>query len=325
MPRLSSLSRRALETAERFDPRGTALAVSRTALAVAHLVALSTTSDHALFTYTPPVPTGIDCSGIRSISLWCVAGPTPSGLTTSRIIALVILVAAATGYRPRWTCIPHWYVAYSLGVSMSVPNGGEDAARIATMLLIPICLGDSRVWQWSRPATSPLSPTWRGSSYAAMVVLRLQVFIIYAEAATSKMLEKDWRDGRAIYSALSNPDFGLPAGLWRHVSPVFGHFAVTAALTWGTIVTEALIAGLVLGPRFARRAALILATALHLGIIVFMGLFSFGVIMIATVLAASAGRGSAVEPPASTGSPPNKKHRWVEEPAQDRYSAAAEG
>src|SRR5207248_6980165 len=132
--------------------------------------------------------TGVRCEGIRSLSLWCLTGDTDAGLSIARVVSIAILAVVLSGFSPRWTCIPHWYINFSLAASMSLANGGDKVTQVATMLLIPVCLGDDRRWQWSFPASS-LPGRWRGRSFAAHWALRCQVFIIYLIAATSKLTD----------------------------------------------------------------------------------------------------------------------------------------
>lgn len=288
--------RRLVATAGTFDPRGTEVAVGRTLLALAELSVIVLTPDRALFALTGEQPGGARCSGTRALSLWCVGGGSGEGaFLVRRILAVAVLAVVASGYRPRWTCIPHWYVTFSLGASMTLANGGEGVARIATLLLIPICLGDRRRWQWTAPVP-PLDPTWRGSAYAAHLTLRVQVVLVYGHAALSKLVVPEWRDGTAVHYVVRDAYYGVPDGLGRLLDPALGSYWFIALATWGTILAEVTIAASALAPSKARRVGLGVAVALHAGIIVFMGLFSFGLVMIALLVLACAGRDPAERP-----------------------------
>lgn len=267
------------------DPRGTALAVARTVLAGAELSVLLFSTDDRLFYPLPGLPQGIRCGGPRALSLWCVTGG-HEGLSVSRAVAVGVLILVAIGYRPRWTCVPHWYVAFSIAESLTLPNGGEEVAQIATMLLIPVCLGDQRVWQWSRPVR-PLSLRARGAATATLLVLRLQCAIIYGTAGVSKLLLAPWRKGSALDSVAFDPNFGMPSDV-AHLLDSGPGYVVSHLLTWSVPATELAIAVLVLGGRRMRLGALNLGVALHVGIIALMGLFSFGLVMIATLVVACA-------------------------------------
>jgi antimicrobial peptide system SdpB family protein len=264
-----------------FDPRGLRLATARSLLAVATLSVIVTNPDDVLFMHQGDLP-AVRCGGIRDLSLWCL-GQGSGAMMVARVLSIAVLGAVVAGFRPRWTCIPHWYVSYSLCVSMTLPNGGEHVAQIATMLLIPASLGDRRTWQWRRPTTA-LQARWRGASYASVLVLRAQVFIIYAHAAWSKLASQGWREGTAEYVIFFDPHYGPYPPMREALSPLLSSPTVIAAATWSTIGIEVAIAVLALGTRRMRLGALGLALLLHLGIIVLMGMPSFGLIMIALLM-----------------------------------------
>ncbi|WP_436498462.1 sporulation-delaying protein SdpB family protein [Actinokineospora sp. HUAS TT18] len=279
MPALAGVRRRVLADAARFDPRTRWYAVGRSMLALATLSIVVATPDSALFPYLTAQPEGPRCDGLRSLSLWCVGGGSPAALTIARVVTVLVLVLVAAGYRPRWTCVPHWYATVSVGVSVYVPNGGDRAAQVATLLLIPLCIGDHRRWHWTTPTAPP--PPWSGgSAYAAHLALRLQVAIIYGHAAVAKLTEAIWRDGTAVHYAMQDAYFGAPDGLLRLVESVPG---LVFALTWGAIALEVVIAVAVLGGPRTRTVALTCGVALHTAFAAAFGLISFALVMISVL------------------------------------------
>jgi antimicrobial peptide system SdpB family protein len=276
-------SQRWLRAALRFEPRGLPLALGRSGLAVATLTVILFTPGSALFAYTPAHPTGVDCGGVRELSLWCAVGATGGALTLNRGLAVAVLLVTAAGWRPRWTCLPHWYVTFSLAISMTLPNGGDLVAQILTLLLIPMCLADDRRWQWRRPS-APLPAAWRGAAYAAALTVRIQTAVIYAVAAVTKVLGSTWRHGTAMYAVLHDSDYGLPPGVLRHVGGLVGSVPIIVTVTWAVVLLEVSIAAAVLGTARMRLVGLMLAVLLHGAIILVMGLFSFGLIMTTLLL-----------------------------------------
>lgn len=213
--------RRLIPDFDPFEPRGLPLAVGRSVIALAELTELLFSSDRVLFLSGPSAGSGGLCQGPNALSLWCVAGSLSRPDPVGRVLAVLVLVAVAAGYRPRWTCVPHWYVAFSMGVDLTVVNGGDRVAAIVTGLLIPVCLTDRRVWQWRAPA-EPLPAAWRGASGAALVVLRLQIILIYADAALSKLSNPAWRQGTALRALANDPEFGFPLAARPLVREVLG-------------------------------------------------------------------------------------------------------
>lgn len=299
------------------DPRGIGLATGRSLLAFAELTAVAFTPDRSLFVFAEGHPAATRCTGVPALSLWCTVGEGSYGHVTARLVTVVILVAVTIGYRPRWTCVPHWYISFSFATSVSMANGGDDVARVATLLLIPILLGDDRRWHWSRP-TRPMDPSWQGTSAAAFLVLRLQVTVIYGTAAVSKMAHSEWRDGSAVYAIISDPNFGMPQAYQDWVERLVVSPAMAGLVTWGVIGGELFIACCVLGTQRIRYAAVAAAVALHVAIIVCLGLFSFGLVMIGLLFAAcsSGTRRNPADPPRTLGviSPPVRATAGVDRP-----------
>ena len=279
---------RFLDRAETFEPRGTLLSASRSLLAFAELTVLLFTPDRLLFGSTPYASPRQLCSGVSGLSLWCVSGGGPRAEQAGTVVAVAVLVAVTAGFRPRWLCIPHWYIAFSLAGRMSALNGGEEIAQIFTLLLIPQCLGDTRTWHWRRP-DQPMAPAWRGSAYAAHLLLRLQIVVVYLDAALSKLAYPAWQHGTAVRTLLNDPQNGLPLALRPLADHLLGPIWISAAVTWSVIAMELGIATSMLFRARVRRRALALAVCLHTAIILAMGLFSFGLVMIALLMATPGG------------------------------------
>ncbi|RKT54653.1 HTTM domain-containing protein [Saccharothrix australiensis] len=252
----------------RFEPRGAGLSVGRALLAAAQLAVLVFNQDADLFVATREHPTGVDCGGVRAAALPCATADAP---LVGRIAAVAVLLVVASGYRPRWTCVPHWYVTAGLAMTMPMANGGDKIAQIATMLLVPLCLGDDRVWQWG-PVVRPLAANWRGVAFAALVVLRGQLCLVYAYAGLSKLGDPLWRQGSAMSVVFADPYFGLAREVHDLVAPALSWYWPMALLGWSVIAAQLVIAVAVLGGPRARALAFALGLCLHLGIALLMNL-----------------------------------------------------
>ena len=281
-PGIKALGARITAAGLRFEPRGPVLNAARTLLALGQFVSLALTPDWVLFAGGGVGPTAPNGSGLRALTLWGAASGA-GALSLRRVLALVVLLAVISGYRPRWTCVPHWYVTFSLTTTSAVADDGDSAARILTLLLVPMLLGDLRRWQWSNPAT-PLDPVWRGRTWAGWLLIRVQVAIIYGQAALSKVADPVWRHGTAMYYWLHGHYWGGPPAWHGWLFPALEHGWFVKPLTWSAVAAELGIAVAVLGPRPARRGAVVVAVALHGSIAVLMGLPTFGATMIAMVL-----------------------------------------
>ena len=271
-----------------FAPWTNVFGLARTLLAVGTCATLLFSSVDTLFRPAVNVTQVPRCSGVAQTSLFCLA---PSGqLEAARWAAVAILLVVISGWRPRWTALPHWWVTFSLMASAATIDGGDQVANVLTLLIIPVALTDSRKWHWvtpegfASPASTAKEESRRVVAALTLLLVRLQVAAVYFHAFVGKLQAPDWVDGTVLYYWFSFP--GLQAAgwlgtalVWLATIPVF-----VALMTWGTLVLEfSLMLSLVL-PRPARRYLLVAGVALHLAIAVVMGLVSFGLSMFAALL-----------------------------------------
>jgi antimicrobial peptide system SdpB family protein len=273
-------------TARRFDPRSPWFGWGRSVIALAHALTLALTPPAYLM---PPV---IDqgrppqCGGVRAVSAYCLGGDSV-GQEWRRWLMVAVLLLVASGYRPRWTVVPHAWITFSIGVSISLPDGGEAIARIICLLIIPMGLADDRVWQWKQP-TTPLRPATRGMAFAAFLGVRLQLAVLYMQSGVSKWGVPDWLNGSAEFYILRSPLFGVAGPLKPVLLWMSDNSLVVAAMSWGAILVEIVIAVFLLSPTRWRRIAFGCDLALHVGIIATMGLWSFALIMMGSAAIAAA-------------------------------------
>lgn len=280
--------RRLSQRAESFEPRGLALSLARSLLAAAQLSVLVACPDDILFGVSPQETPGRLCSGLGHVTLWCLTGAGHGSDPAARAIAIAVLGSIVLGLWPRWLSIAHWYIAFSFATRTTVLNGGEEIAQILTLLLVPICLGDTRRWQWTRP-DSPMTPQWRGVAYAGHLLLRCQVAIVYLDAAVSKLEFPSWRSGTAVRLLINDPEFGLPAAIRPTAEHMLAAGWAAAAVTWGVVAIELSIGASTLSGKAIRRVGVPLAVCLHGAIAFGMGLISFSLIMISLLVATSSG------------------------------------
>ncbi|MCF3106589.1 HTTM domain-containing protein [Streptomyces roseoverticillatus] len=270
----------------RFDPRTVWFGWGRTLIATAHLITLALTPTAALLhplLNESPYP---HCQKALAVSAYCVGGDAVSQ-EWRRWIMVILLAVVASGYRPRWTVWIHAWLLYSIGVSIALPDGGEAIARVAGLLLIPMGLADDRRWHWQRPST-PIGPTARGTAFAAVWALRVQLVILYVQSGVSKFGVPDWLNGSAEYYILRDPIFGAAEPFEGPARWLSGHGLTLGLLTWGGIVIELVIAAFLVGPERLRKAAFVLDVVLHASIIATIGLWSFSLIMIGCAAVAAA-------------------------------------
>ena len=270
--------RATIARALRFDYRNRWFAIGRTALALATASELLFTDPAALFT-TVVDATGPWCTALPKVSIFCIGNP-HEYVDARCWLAIAGLLAVASGYRPRYLSVLHLWIVFSITTSITLPDGGDSIALIVVLLITPMCLADSRRWQWTTPHAR-MSRIGRIVAYFSFWGLRLQVAYLYADSAIAKMGVEDWQNGTAFYYFVRDRLFGASGPftpIWMWLSD---QALTTLAVTWGAMALELAIALFtLLGLRW-RLAAFWLGLILHTLIFASMGLFSFSLVMVA--------------------------------------------
>jgi antimicrobial peptide system SdpB family protein len=278
--RLATKIKETLDSWRRMSPWTNTLGLARSILALATFLTLVCNPLSTLL--RPVVGVGGDatCVGVGGkISAFCVVPAAHWELLRVAMCALLLLVIA--GYRPRWTCIPHWWVCFSVWASIRTGDGGDQAASVLTLLLMPLCLTDDRIWHWQTSKGGSTLGTAIGLTTA--LAIRVQVSVIYLVACIAKFGVPEWDDGTSLYYWMNSNYFGLPHFLRPLLDPVLASPAV-AFVTWSVLVLEFLLGiQLVLGPN-TRRVLLLFGFLFHIGIVVLLGIASFGLVMVAALL-----------------------------------------
>lgn len=263
-------------------PWSNSYGVARSLLAASPLLTLLCTPAGYLFFPIDGTRDVVRCSGVFKAGFFCLAGQ--GNLDGKRWLAIAILFVVASGWRPRWTCIPHWYLAISFFHNIAAPEGGDQISAIVSLLLVPVCLADDRLWHWRAPCTPvnsgrTLTQVGTVAATIGIALVKVQVSWVYLQSGISKLSHGFWVDGTAMYYWTRNSSFGAPSWsrgvtYWVTSQPVF-----EAVLTWLPIVIEVAIGiGLLLRPK-ARPIVLVFGLLLHFFIGLLIGLWSFAIAM----------------------------------------------
>lgn len=260
--------------------------VARTLLACGLLATLLVDPVHVLFN-ADAFRAVHQAAPVNRISLFYLLAGTPAGLEAARWIAVGVLLLVASGWRPRLTGLPHWYVAFSFAASNSVTEGGDQIHAILALLLVPVTLLDPRAWVWRTwtPDLGRLREQARSvAARSCFTVIGLQVAVIYFQAGVSKLQVGEWANGTAVYYWFTHPVYGMSGAVKDFTLRVLDIPVALTAATWGVIVLEVLLAtGLVMDRR--HRPLLLKAGVLfHFGIVVAHGLVSFFFAMAAALI-----------------------------------------
>jgi hypothetical protein len=164
-----------------------------------------------------------------------------------------------------------------------VLDGGDNLARILVLLLVfattnaylsPVA-GRVR----ARLAGAHAEATLVASMHnMATVLIIFQICVVYAIASFWKIVDTRWREGNALYYISQLRQFQ-----YTDVIPALMHnAAIVTFFSYLTIVVQSSVVLLVISQRrWLRELTLLLVVGMHVGIMVAMGLVSFGLFMIA--------------------------------------------
>lgn len=245
---------------KRLGAPSRAYALARTLLACAGALTMIVNGPHVLRAGAIPP----SCGGARALGAFCLLGPQPA-----RWVIVAVLLITASGWRPRVTAIPHWWAAAGIYWGLVVRDGGDEAAMVVAMLLIPIALRDPRKWQWSR-ATLPPSPWWS--------LLRFQIGVVYVTAAFAKSRAAPWIRGDAVYVYSARSSFRNAT--WLH--HLASNQSIGKALSWSVIGLELVLAvAFLLDQRSRMKFVFPVALVFHLASAIAFRIPSMSVVMIA--------------------------------------------
>lgn len=259
------------------------LGAARSLLALATGLTLLFTNTQTLFSSNPSLMDKSLCSGIDAANLFCLVGS--NQLHLAHLFVLLGLALVASGWRPRWTGILHWWIAWSYHQAGTFVDGGDQVNMILTLLLVPVTLTDPRAWHWQRIKDRDLErPIAKLIALGWLSFIRLQVAVIYFHAATAKFGVPEWLNGTAVYYWFGSATLGMPDWLHPVLDPLLNSAACVLAITWGTMLLEiGLVLGLLADTPY-RRPLLKLGLIFHAGIAVVFSLSSFMLAMDAALL-----------------------------------------
>jgi len=258
--------------------------VARSLLALATAGTIGFSGTGTLFRPAAGLPPAPYCIGPGHISLFCLVPH--DRLWLARWLAVAILLVVASGWRPRFTAAFHWWVSFSFFVSTTIPDGGDQATAIFTLLLLPVALTDPRRWHWQPVPENAAagSAIVRLLALSALLVIRVQVAGIYLDSSIAKLAVTEWRDGTAVYYWIGQPVFGAPGWLHGILLAVAATSLGVIAMTWGALILEFTLAIAIVIPRKAWKFLLLAGILFHGFIALMMGLPSFSIAMTAALV-----------------------------------------
>ena len=196
------------------------------------------------------------------------------------ILALIILLMYTLGLFSRTTAVLAWLITVSYLNRISLAEFGLD--RINVMLSMYVMLGPCGArysldhWLKRRRGGVEAADDVPESSTATLAVRLIQVHlcVIYFFAGSRKLLGGAWWDGSAMWQAVANLEYQSIDLTWLANWPLLVTF-MTNLTVFFELTYPALI-----WPRATRPIMLALAVFLHLGIVLALGMPTFGLAML---------------------------------------------
>lgn len=212
----------------------------------------------------------VPVASMQSVHQWCIG----------------ILVLFWLGCFTRMTSILAFVIHVSYCQRAWMSNFGLD--QVAGVLLLYLMIGPSgatysvdsfcgRIWRrWRSPDSRPADLSVRPSSSAGLSLRLIQVHycVIYFFAATGKLQGEAWWDGAALWRAIANAEYQSIDLTWLAWCPELLDLATHVVILW-----ELSFAYLI-WVRPLRPFMLVIGVLMHLGIGAFLGMWTFGLIMI---------------------------------------------
>jgi membrane protein required for beta-lactamase induction len=198
-------------------------------------------------------------------------------------VSMVILALFTIGYRTRVTSILSMVVLVSY--AHRVPQALFGLDQINGMLILYLAIGylaigpgdralsvDAWLDRRRRGEASPRRPI--AAANLALRLIQVHMCVIYFFAGTSKLQGPAWWNGEAVWAALSNLEYQSFDLTWLAWHPRLLNLMTHMAVLW-----ELSFCFLIWVPRL-RPLMLAAAVATHLGIGAFLGMWTFGLIML---------------------------------------------
>ncbi len=193
-------------------------------------------------------------------------------------IGLLAGVGMCLGLASRWTVPIAWLVTLLTAHRLAPFLFGLD--QVVLMLAMYLCVGNSgNVWSidatWRRDPSQGLA--WNNT--LAMRLIQLHLCVIYLFGGLGKLRGWMWWDGTAMWFSAASYEYQSLPLTWIGAVPTLGSIVTHATLFW-----EVFYAAIV-WPRWTRPAVLAMAVVVHGGIALFMGMITFGTMMMVANLA----------------------------------------
>ncbi|WP_245952893.1 sporulation-delaying protein SdpB family protein [Pedobacter cryoconitis] len=194
-----------------------------------------------------------------------------------RWMAIFFLGIIIIGWRPRYSSFFHFWITTSFMFYTTTPDGGDQVSGVLSLFFFPIGLFDNRKWHWSKSIISKSTKKFYSKSFcfSLILIIKVQIAIIYLNAATAKFNVFEWVNGTALWYWLKDPIFGSNYWFSFIVLPLLKSPIIISLITWGSVILELFLFMALVMSKQNKQRMLVLGILFHLAIGVIQGLGSF--------------------------------------------------
>lgn len=213
-------------------------------------------------------------------------------------VCLTIAAMFCVGLFTRVTSVLAFLITISYSQRVPIANFGLD--QILAMLCLYMSLApagatvslDALLARWWKRRRSPKGPDLSGhsdlksrtvvrfaSARMSMRLIQLHLCAIYFWAGLSKLKGPSWWTGEAMWRVIANAEYQTMDLTWMASVPWLPYLLAHITIVWELFFTV-----LVWRPRL-RPLVLAIGVAMHLGIGMFLGMWTFGLVMVFAYLA----------------------------------------
>ncbi|WP_239700479.1 MULTISPECIES: sporulation-delaying protein SdpB family protein [unclassified Mammaliicoccus] len=265
----------------KISPYSPILGVVRSVIAFSLLLTLTLNSSNTLFKPISQETDIINCNYKEFTAFCSMNHDTYFDINITKYVVIICLIMIIIGYLPQLMGILHFYIAYSVQNTMSIVDGGDQVAMVMTFWLMLISLFDNRINHWHKKSNG-----WENNKvigWGLITALNVQISYLYLNSAVTKMKNKEWLDGSAVYYYLNDNLYGLPRPLYNLFDFAL-ETPIVGLITWGTLILQLLIFASIFSSYRFKKIVFYLAIFMHEIFALFMGLVSFSIVMLAVLI-----------------------------------------
>ena len=260
--------------------------VFRVIAGAAILLQYLATYKQRLFIFGPNGIYPLDATSNRGGFSVYTLSPSPAFFEVVYHVSIVVAALWFLGWKTRWLT-PVLYVLWT-SLHRRLPLFGDGGDNMMTIVFVYACFADLNAYfaiETREPPRPGLQSDLRRDLSAmfhngAILAFALQIALVYGVAGLTKVQGETWRNGTAIYYAMSGT-YRLPG-----VSEaICRHDWVVNLLSYSAVAFQVSFPWFIFLNRYTRILAVAAGMCFHLGIGIVLGLVTFATLMMAVDLA----------------------------------------